>query len=272
MERKILMLFCDYCNKEKTKEALLVGNNMVAHYPENREAFEAYFDYLISLVQKRENDEAKALLQQATNLLAIFSEHVEMNDEVVKLILRKEKKLDDTWSSFHVKEETEKREKIREEVIYHNDALALLEQTLEKMVQCENENDFNVHISNLGKIDQCINREHLSSTQEKRYVELTKKSSEIVSSKMKYFEKIRNRDYNIKAIEAYEKVFHMFKNGKVIEEHKETLKSLFVFDASRLYNETLVYYNYVYNYVLNKLSDNDKFLMTKYAIMCEKER
>ena len=62
----------------------------------------------------------------------------------------------------------------------------------------------------------------------------------------------------------------MFKNGKVINNHKEVLKGLFVYDASRLYNETLVYYNYVYNYVLGKLSDEDKFLMTKFAIMCER--
>ena len=101
---------------------------------------------------------------------------------------------------------------------------------------------------------------------------LTKKSSEVVSVKMASFEKKRNRDYNLKAIESYERIFNMFKNRKVVGDHKEVLKGLFVYDASRLYNETLVYYNHVYNYVLNKLSDEEKFTMTKYAIMCEKMR
>ena len=70
--------------------------------------------------------------------------------------------------------------------------------------------------------------------------------------------------------EAYEKVFNMFKNNEVADSHKEVIKGLFSFDASRLYNETLVYYNHVYNYILNKLSDEDKFALTKYAILSEK--
>lgn len=45
-----------------------------------------------------------------------------------------------------------------------------------------------------------------------------------------------------------------------------------MFDASRLYNETLVYYNHVYNYILNELSDEEKFTLTKYAVMCERKR
>ena len=121
-------------------------------------------------------------------------------------------------------------------------------------------------------MDQSINRDRLSSSQENKYIQLTKKSSEIVSSKMAYFENLKNRAYNIKAIEAYEKVFNMFKNGNLMSNHKDLMKDLFSFDTSRLYNETLVYYNHVYNYILSKLSDEDKFTMTKYAIMCEKKR
>ena len=44
-----------------------------------------------------------------------------------------------------------------------------------------------------------------------------------------------------------------------------------MFDASRLYNETLVYYNHVYNYILGQLSDEEKFTLTKYAVMSERK-
>lgn len=63
----------------------------------------------------------------------------------------------------------------------------------------------------------------------------------------------------------------MFKNGKVVGNHKEIIKGLFMFDASRLYNETLVYYNHVYNYILGQLSDEEKFTLTKYAVMSERK-
>ena len=239
-------LFYNYCNSNKVKQALLVGENIFKRNPENQETFESYFDYLLELVKVSELEDAKTLFQQAANVLTLFSENVDINENTVDLILN------------------------REQMVYQNDALDLLEQLLDKIDKCSDEKEFNKFINDLGKIDKTINKESLSSTQERKYVYLTKKSSEIVSSKMKYFEKIKERDYNLKAIESYESVFNMFKNGKVINNHKEVLKGLFVYDASRLYNETLVYYNYVYNYVLGKLSDEDKFLMTKFAIMCER--
>ena len=190
----------------------------------------------------------------------------------MEFILKKEEELSKASGYLLEKGQELERDKIKNEVIYNNDTLSLLNQLLEKIVKCENEHDFNIFINDLGRIDQSINRERLSSSQESKYVALTKKASEVVSTKMSYFEKIKNRDYNIKAIEAYESVFNMFQNGKVVADHKETMKSLFTFDTSRLYNETLVYYNHVYNYILGKLSDEDKFIMTKYAIMCEKKR
>lgn len=265
-------IFNEYCDAGKIKQALIVGHNMVNQNPGNKEFFEGYFRYLISLVNKQEIENAKAFLGQATSSLAFFSENVVMDKEMVEFILEKEDELNNSSKSIYEKEENMKKEAIKKEVIYNNDALSLLEQLLNKMIKCTNENDFNECLNNLGKIDQSINRDRLSRAQEEKYVELTKKCSDIVSEKTTYFKSIENREYNMRAVEAYENVFKMFKNGQVIESHKDCIKSLFMFDMSRLYNETIVYYNHVYNYVLGKLSDEEKFLMTKYAIMCEKKR
>jgi hypothetical protein len=46
---------------------------------------------------------------------------------------------------------------------------------------------------------------------------------------------------------------------------------LFSYDASRLTNETLIYYNHVYNYILSKLNDEEKLTMTKLSIIAEKK-
>lgn len=265
----MLQLFYDYCSKGKTKQALLVGQNIFNKDRANRQIFEAYFDYLILLSKEREVEEAKTLIQQAAGTLAVFSENVEMCESIAEFILTKEEMLNNALQLVSDKENAVMRERINIEIAHNDDALSLLDRLLDKISKCEDENKFNVYINDLGRIDKSINIEQLNSTQESRYSELTKKSSEIVSMKMVNFEKVKNREYNIKAIESYEKIFSMFKNGKVIGEHKDVLNGLFKYDASRLYNETLVYYNHVYNYVLGKLSDDEKFLMTKYAIMCE---
>ena len=45
----------------------------------------------------------------------------------------------------------------------------------------------------------------------------------------------------------------------------------FVLLKPKFSNETLVYYNHVYNYILGQLSDEEKFTLTKYAVMSERK-
>lgn len=265
-------LFHQYKEAGQTKRALLVGQNMINRNPGDSGCFEAYFDYLLLLAGNEDVQTAKSFLQQATGALAFFSESVDIDEHSVELIINKENELNRVSEIINQKQEEIIREAVRQEVAYNNAALELLGQLLEKINKCKNQADFNTYLNNMDKIDQSINREKLSKGQEARYAKLTQKSSAIVSAKMAYFEDAKNREYNISAIEAYEKVFNMFKNGKLATGHKKVLKLLFSFDPSRLYNETLVYYNHVYNYVLSKLSDEEKFTITKYAIMCEKKR
>ncbi len=47
-------------------------------------------------------------------------------------------------------------------------------------------------------------------------------------------------------------------------------KKLFVYDTSKLFNETLIYYNHVYNMIFQEVSDELKFLITKWALTTEK--
>ncbi|MCM1251670.1 MAG: hypothetical protein NC321_02530 [Clostridium sp.] len=268
----MLDLFFRYKQVGDSKRALLVGQNMVNLNPANKDCFEAYFDYLISLAQSDDILVAKSFLQQATGVLAFFSENVKIDEETVEFIIGKENELNRVAVLLKKQEENANREVIRQEVTYHNDALELIEQLLEKIEKCERLNDFNKYIDNLGKVDQSIDQDRFSERQKEKYAVLMQKSSNIVNSKLTYFENIKNREYNIDAIEAYSKIFNMFKNGKVADDHKDVIKALFMFDASKLYNETLVYYNHVYNYILSKLSDEEKFTLTKYAILCEKKR
>lgn len=268
----MLGLFYQYKEAGQTKRALLVGQNMINRNPGDFDCFEAYFDYLLSLAENENIQVADSFLQQAAGALAFFSESVSIDERAVEFIILKENDLNKVSEIISQKQDEITRETVKKEVICNNDALELLGRLLEKISKCENQADFNTYLNDMGKIDQSINRGKLSIRQEAKYAKLLEKSSVIVSAKVAYFEDLKNRKYNIKAIEAYEKVFNMFRNGEIVEDHKEAIKSLFSFDPSRLYNETLVYYNHVYNYILGKLNDEEKFIITKYAVMCEKGR
>lgn len=268
----MLDLFLQYMKRGEAKRALLVGQNMVNRNPADKKCFEAYFDYLLSLAQNKEISMAKSFLEQANGALVFFSENIEMDELSVEFIIQKERELNQAIESLNQRQKDASKEAVRQEVIANNDTLEFLEQMLEKIRKCERPADFHTYMSELGRMDKRINRARLSERQERKYDELTQKSADIVNSKMAYFEKIRNREYNMQAVEAYEKIFNMFKNGNWIDDHKEALKALFTFDASRLYNETLVYYNHVYNYILSQLNDEEKFAMTKLAILSEKKR
>ena len=94
---------------------------------------------------------------------------------------------------------------------------------------------------------------------------------------MRQLEYKDNIDYNKKAVNAYNSAFTSFKNNESRYKDKSQLFSLvsttlFAYDAGRLFNETLIFYNHVYSYIFNKLDDNGKLELTKYSIECERKQ
>ena len=82
--------------------------------------------------------------------------------------------------------------------------------------------------------------------------------------------------YNQKAVDAFASAFKQFKDNEAkYKNHTQlyTLASttLFAFDAARLFNETLIYYNHVYSYIFSKLDDDGKLALTRYSIECERK-
>ena len=269
----MLELFENYKNKGQTKQALLVAQNLLNKNPNDTDIFVSFFDYLLNLAEENDTIQlANTFLNQASGVLEFFSENTEIDKDVVELILAKEESLNRVLNRIAEKKNELTKESLKNLVIYHNDSLDLIEKLLNKIEACKKQEEFEKYLDDIHKIDEKIKKDDLTKKQLFRYEELTRKTSSLVSQKLSFFENLRNREYNMQAITAYEKVFNMFKNGKVTEGHKEILELLFSFDPSRLFNETLVYYNHVYNYILGQLSDDEKFLMTKYAIMADRRK
>lgn len=104
-----------------------------------------------------------------------------------------------------------------------------------------------------------------------------KSCTDTISAKMRQLEYKDNIDYNKKAVNAYNSAFTSFKNNESRYKDKSQLlglvsTTLFAYDAGRLFNETLIFYNHVYSYIFNKLDDNGKLELTKYSIECERKQ
>ena len=123
----MLDLFFRYMKSGDNKRALLVGQNMVNHNPGDKKYFEVYFDFLVLLAQNKDVLVADSFLQQATGLLAFFSENVEVDENIIDFIISKENELNRVAEELKQKQENINKEAIRQEVIYHNDAMELLE-------------------------------------------------------------------------------------------------------------------------------------------------
>lgn len=126
-------------------------------------------------------------------------------------------------------------------------------------------------------VDAEIDHDNLTSEQKTHYDQLNKSCTDTISAKMRQLEYKDNIDYNKKAVNAYNSAFTSFKNNESRYKDKSQLlglvsTTLFAYDAGRLFNETLIFYNHVYSYIFNKLDDNGKLELTKYSIECERKQ
>lgn len=124
--------------------------------------------------------------------------------------------------------------------------------------------------------DAEIDHDNLTSEQKTHYDQLNKSCTDTISAKMRQLEYKDNIDYNKKAVNAYNSAFTSFKNNESRYKDKSQLfglvsTTLFAYDAGRLFNETLIFYNHVYSYIFSKLDDNGKLELTRYSIECERK-
>jgi Ca2+-binding EF-hand superfamily protein len=115
----------------------------------------------------------------------------------------------------------------------------------------------------------------LDDQQSAAYDKLTKEHTALISEKMRKIEYQKNTSYNKEAVESFSKAFQLFKSDESTYKNQTQLyklasQNLFAYDASRLFNETLIYYNHVYTYIFSKLDDDGKLHLTRFSIECEK--
>lgn len=270
-------LFNYYKDKGQMEEAILVGHSLLNRNPANREIFSQYFDYLCFLADNLPMlSEQESMAAQAKVALMFFSENAELDEETVCEIQECSKRLDNIFESLKEEEKT-RIEKASDEIKRNNrENIKKMYQLKDIIIQSTSQEDFDKLLSKLNEIDQEINKDMLSAEESQSYDTLTKVYTDTISEKMREFEQKRNVDYNKRAVGDFEKAFQQFRQDEAkyknqTQLHNLASKYLFAYDASRLSNETLIYYNHVYSYIFSRLDDDGKFALTKFSIECERK-
>lgn len=253
-------------------DAQLVGKNLLCKEPGNQSVFEAYFDFCIKICcLPIEIETRRFYLKEAELSLSVFSERTDFSELTLKFIECKRDKLIEASHSVN--------DSVQEEISNHTKKLESINQTnLSKLVrlkgeflECSTQNDFDRLITKMSEIENSFIKESFTDTQRLQYESLTKDFSELVSKSMANIAKKNDIEYNRKAAKSFKSAFDLFKKNPGIYSGNDgklyelVANYLFAFDAKRLFNETLVYYNHVYTYIFNKLDDDGKFRFTQFS-------
>lgn len=273
----MITLFEKYKNSEKLQETLLIGQNMFNKNPGDRAVFEAYFSYLCNLAEKCPSPSDKSrFAEQAGVVLAFYSENANLDDDTIAFITKQRERIDEINHDLDNKSRSEAEKYAKEMELANNQTIEKLYALKDKLKNSSTQNDFEKILTEIGKADAELKKDYLTSDQNEKYESLTKDHTNIISEKMHELEYKKNVAYNKKAAESFAEAFNKFKeNESKYKNHMQlralVSKTLFAYDASMLFNETLIYYNHIYSYIFSKLDDDGKLALTKYSVECERK-
>lgn len=267
----MIELFEKYRKSESIQNALMVGRNLFNKNPGSVEVFTAYFDFLLYLGEKLPAlEERKFYVDQAGIVLSFFIENVDISDHLVDTVNKCDTKLREIKQQIATVEHKRITDK-------NQDQIKKLYDLKEELRTVKEQKTFDEKLQIINELDNEIDKDLLSEEQKIHYDSLTKDFSALISEMMRELEYQSNIEYNNRAVNSYKEAFDKFQSNE--NKYKNNmqqlfdlaLKSLFAYDAAKLFNETLIYYNHIYSYIFSKLDDNGKFQLTKYSIDCEKK-
>lgn len=271
-------MFNEYKDAGKIQEALLIGRNMVNKAPGDSEGVNAYLDFLLMLAEKLpRTDERKSFADQANLVLSFYEENADLTDDIINNIHVYHNRLGAVVTDIAQLEQEEYEKQKRAIEATNTTQIKKLYTIKQKLENAKTHAEFDKLLQEISAVDAEIDHDNLTSEQKTHYDQLNKSCTDTISAKMRQLEYKDNIDYNKKAVNAYNSAFTSFKNNESRYKDKSQLlglvsTTLFAYDAGRLFNETLIFYNHVYSYIFNKLDDNGKLELTKYSIECERKQ
>ena len=272
----MISLFNEYKNTGRITEALMIGRNMVNKSPDNLEYIDTYTDLLFSLAEKLPSiNERKIFIDQLNVAITFFEENTKLTKDIINRIMLYREHLNKIILEIERLENKKIKEELAEIEIKNTQNIEELYKIRENFKSIKTQEEFDIILEKIATIDLNINHDYMTSEQKKHYNQLNKECTENISAKIHELEYIKNIEYNKNAVNAYNIAFQKFKIDENKYKNQTQLfqlvsSTLFAYEASRLFNETLIFYSHVYSFIFGKLDDEGKFLLTKYSIEWQK--
>lgn len=273
----MLTLFHQYKDSNRITEAVLVGCNLFNRNSSREDVFTEYFDLLCSLAENLPSlAERKDFAGQASVALAFFSENAEISESVVDHINACEQRLEAISASIAEVEQKQTEDRAAKIAAHNSSCIKELYDLKNALQSVSGQEQFDKILLQISEIDQKIDKAALTAEQAAHYDTLSKSCTDLISVKMRELEYRRNIAYNKQAVDAYDDAFKKFRSDEAKYKNQTQLfglvsATLFAYDASRLFQETLVYYNHIYSYIFNKLDNDGKRALTRFSIECERK-
>lgn len=270
-------LFEKYRSAGNDEAALMVAHNEFNKAPGDKAAFEQYFSFVCSLGTSLPFLlDRQAALDKAAVALEYFKENAELDEELVEWILAEQTSLEDCYEAL-AREDNELMKKQALDVENENNTvLKRLFDLRDELQEVKTRDAFDDVLNRIRLEDGKLDQDAFTEEQKRVYDTLSRAHTSLITGKTAELEREENMDYNSRAVGFFADAFSKFKKDENrYTKNEDALKSLadtylFAFDANRLLPATVAYYNYIYQYIFDKLSEDGKLFLTRLAT--EKDR
>lgn len=253
-------------------DAYLVAKNILSRNISDTTAFKNFIDLALEIASYNiVFDERKQYVSEANTALVMFSEAANIDEAILALIKETRKRIHTVTESI-LEEEQEYLDEIKRKMEDKNtELLNGLAQIYQQIQNAKTQKQFDAALSQVTEVETAMDKSAFSKEQSITYEKLTQKYSELISRQMEIINKNELLTYNKKAVACFNEVLLAFKKEPSKYKDESTLKALmttkfFAFDSSKLFNESLVFYNHVYSIVFQESSDVMKYRLTEWAL------
>lgn len=257
-------------------DAYIVTKNALSKDIGNAELFQDFIDMALEIAMYDIIfDERKQYVSDANSALALFAENVDMSETALTIIKHAKARVSETFLAVCQAEDAffaQQAESVREK---NTELLNQLVDIYNCIKSAKDQSQFEKILSEVSQVEMQLVKEAFSADQQTSYEMLSKSFSQAISEKMEELNRKELLDYNKRAVSCFNDVLQAFKRDSGKYKNESNLKALmtskfFIFDSSKLFNETLVFYNHVYSIVFQDVSDALKFKLTEWALSTDK--
>lgn len=259
--------------KNDLENAHLVIKNIFNRNLSDLEIFKEYIDFCFRIAKLNIDLETrKYYVTEIDTAIIFFSENGNLTVEVLESINKiKDNLIELSKEIVRIENELYAND-MNELCIKNEKVLADLSKLRGRVIKAKTQKEFDNLLIELSEKENELEKDGFSAQQNKFYEQLTKDYTNTISKKMEELIFKENLNYNKEALLSYKEAFDLFKGNEGIYKSRESelynlaTKKLFAYDSSKLFNETLIYYNNIYSYIFSKLDDNMKFKITELSI------